>query len=370
MLKVLEAFGEPISHGGQEAFIMNYARNADYNKLVIDYLTPYYCDNKELSDFVKNKNGKVIAFNKEFNPGRSRFNICQSLEEFFKRNSYDVVHIHSGSISILGIFAYYAKRNDIKKVIVHSHASIEHKSIKNTILRYLFGIVLNKYADVYCACSEAAGNAKFTEYIVKNKLVIIRNGIDLNKFSYNEDIRTTMRESLKINKEEFVIGHVGRFSKEKNHEFLINLFSKLRLNNSNAKLILVGDGERRSKIQNLVNLKGLQDKVIFTGNVTNVQDYMQAMDFFVFPSNYEGLGLVAIEAQAVGLPCLLSTGCPLESKVTNIVEFERLDSGVKAWVDKVIMEKNLFRNKYNKEVNKAGYSIFNLKKQLEALYFD
>lgn len=370
MLKVLEAFGEPISHGGQEAFVMNYARNADYNKFTIDYLTPYYCDNREISDFVKSKKGRLIAFNEKFNPGKSRFNICQTLDDFFKKNSYDVVHIHSGSISILGIFAYYAKKNGVKKVIVHSHASIEHKSMKNTILRYLCGVILNKYADIYCACSEAAGKAKFTEYIVKNKLVIIKNGIDLNKFRYNEDIRTTMRESLKITNEEVVIGHVGRFSKEKNHEFLINVFSELRLKNSNVKLILVGDGNLNSKIQCLVNLKGLKDKVIFTGNVNNVQDYMQAMDFFIFPSSYEGLGLVAIEAQAVGLPCLLSTGCPLESKVTDLVDFARLDSGVKPWVDKIIIKKNLIRAKYNGEVKEAGYSLSDLKKQIEIMYLN
>lgn len=368
MVKVLEAFGEPISHGGQEAFVMNYTRNADYKKLSIDYLTPYYCDNQEIADFVKSKKGNIFSLNKNFKPGKSRFNICNSLDLFFKSNKYDVVHVHSGSISILGIFAYYAKINGVKKVIVHSHASIEHKSVKNTILRYLCGVVLKKYADDYCACSISAGEAKFTNFIVRNKLIVIKNGIDLNKFRYYELTRKTMRESFKISNEDFVIGHVGRFSKEKNHEFLVNLFSELCLNNGRVKLLLVGDGELRKKISDLVISKCLQNKVIFTGSVDNVQDYLQAMDLIVLPSKYEGLGMVAIEAQATGLPCLVSNGFPIEVKLTDLITTFDLNLGIKACKTKIDYTINKERNHYYMKVADAGYGIDELIKKIDGLY--
>lgn len=369
-IRVLEAFGEPITYGGQETFVLNYIRNADYQKLSIDYLTPYYCDNKKIKEFVENKSGNIFSLNIVFNPGQNRFNICKSINLFFKSNKYDIVHVHSGSTSILGIFAYYAKKNGVKKVIVHSHASIEHKSLKNTVLRHLCGIVLNKYADIYCACSVAAGEAKFTSDVVRNRLIVIKNGIDLDKFRYCESTRKAVRESLKVSNEDFVIGHVGRFSKEKNHEFLVNLFSELSLNNNKLKLLLVGDGDLRKRIHDLVILKGLQDKVIFTGSVDNVQDYMQAMDYFILPSSYEGLGVVAIEAQAAGLPCLLSKGCPIESKVTDLVSFFKLSTNIKLCANMVNTIRNNKRIVYNTFVRNAGYSIENLKYQLENLYFN
>lgn len=368
-MKILEAFGEPISNGGQESFVMNVVSHMDLSNKTVDLLTPYYCDNEHYKSEIESLGGKIISFNKLFEPGKSRFNICSALDEFFKHNKYDVVHVHSGSISIFGIYAYYAKKNGVKKVIVHSHSSIEKKSLKNTVLRYACNLVLRNTVDIYCACSQIAGESKFVKSVVKDKLVIIKNGINVEKFKFNETKRMELRKKLNIQDDEFVIGHVGRFSDEKNHTFLIDIFDEVLNLRPMSRLMLIGSGELESSIKGKVRLLGIEDKVLFIGNVNNVCDYYQAMDCFVLPSKFEGLPVVGIEAQAVGLPCFFSDTITEELRITNLANYVSLNDTPKTLAERISNLGKVKRNDMSAEIKNAGFSMHTEIKKLEMLYF-
>lgn len=367
-MRILEAFGEPISNGGQESFVMNVVTHMDLSNKTVDLLTPYYCDNEHYKNKIESLGGKIFTFNKPFLPGKSRFNICEALDDFFKKNKYDVVHVHSGSISILGIFAHYAKKNGVKKVVVHSHCSIEAFTFKNKMLRTVFGYWMKGNVDVYCACSNLAAKAKFTDDISKNKVVILKNGIDLDKFKYNESIRNSVRTNLGIDNSCFVVGHVGRFSYQKNHEFLIDVFCELLKHRKDARLLLIGSGELYDEIVAKVNSLSIEEKVIFIGNVNNVNEYYQAMDCFVLPSRYEGLPIVGIEAQASGLPCFFANTITRELEITNLAKYLSLNDHPVVWADSVFSCHKVMRLDVSNWVCNAGFDMRIEVKRIEEIY--
>ena len=161
-VRVLEVFGEPISNGGQESFVINIVQHINHEHLAIDMLTPYYCDNSYYEDIVKSFGGTIYTFGLSFEPGKSRFNINDKIDAFFKEHPYDVVHIHSGSISILCIMAHFAKKNHVKKIIVHSHCAAEHKTLKYRLTRMAsYPYIMSAPTD-YCACSVAVSYTHLT----------------------------------------------------------------------------------------------------------------------------------------------------------------------------------------------------------------
>lgn len=308
-MKIIEITGEPILHGGQERFIANLIGQIGGEAYRIDVLTPYICENPAFCKLVEDKGGKVTALQMDFQPGKSRRMLFQPTLSCLRGKGYDAAHIHSGSISALAYLAKAAKQAGIRKIIVHSH-STGYPSLKHRAIRFLFGLLMKGCVTDYLACSEEAGRTKYLPSVFRDKLVVIRNGIDTAAFARKEEKRKEIRKVLSVPESNFVIGHVGRFSAEKNHGFLIGLFVEVQREIPDSTLLLVGDGELANDVRVQVREKGLERSVIFTGNVENVQDYYQAMDVFVLPSVYEGFSYVALEAQAAGLPCLLSDGVP------------------------------------------------------------
>ncbi len=367
-MRVLEAFGEPILSGGEESFVINVMQHMNRGNLLIDLLTPYYCDNSYYKSIVESNGGRVFQLGCQFTPGKSRFNIIKSVNSFLRKNSYDAIHIHSGSISVLGIMSYLAKKNGIRNIIVHSHCTAESMTLKRRILRIFFGRIMKNCVTTYCACSKDAGKSKFIDSVVRDKLIIIKNGVDLERFLYDETVRNKMRKQLQINSNEFVLGHVGRFTYEKNHDFLLKCFLKLLEKQENARLILVGDGELREKIEQEVKLLNIKNKVIFTGNVNNVSDYMQAMDCFILPSKFEGLGIVGIEAQAMGLPCVVSDVCPRELKVSDHITFLSLIEDLDVWCEVILKYENYPRKSECNKIKNEGFSIYDTAQVVRNLY--
>jgi glycosyltransferase involved in cell wall biosynthesis len=353
-MRVLEAFGEPISHGGQESFVMNVVQNMDLTGLQIDFLTPYYCDNEEYRQKISSLGGKIFELKKEFRPGKSRLYLRDTINQFFQQNKYDVVHVHSGSTSILTIFSYYAKKNGVKKVIVHSHVASEKKSLKGNIVKLCCNYFMKNNINYYCACSGVAGEAKFT---ANTNFIVINNGIDLNKFSYNKEKRIYMREKLKVANNTFIMGHVGRFSYQKNHEFLLQIFNAFQTLIENSILLLIGTGELEETIKAKVLEMGIEKRVKFIGTVNNVSDYMQAMDCFVLPSRFEGLPIVAIEAQASGLPCFLSDRISKETAITDLAYFQSLNDSPQVWAESIINNSSYKRRDMKSIICDAGYDI-------------
>lgn len=220
----------------------------------------------------------------------------------------------------------------------------------------------------YWACSEIAG-----KWMFKNRnFRVIHNAINVSDFVYNESIRQKVRTQLGLLKDEFVIGHVGRFSYQKNHDFLIDVFNEVHRRLPEAVLILIGDAVEDelylNKAKQKVKELNLVENVRFLGIRNDVPDLMQAMDCFLFPSRFEGLGIVIIEAQTAGLPCYVSSVIPNEVKITNLVDFISLNESPENWAEKIIKNKNYKRKDISKEIIKAGYDINTEIKKMQKFY--
>lgn len=370
MKRVLEVFGEPVSNGGQESFVINVLRHMDMSDMSVDLLTPYYCDNEHYRKIVEELNGKIVALGVDFNPGKSRSNIKGVLTDYLKKNHYDVVHVHSGSISILVYVAQVAKKCGVEKVLVHSHCGVEKVTLKNIVLRTLTARSLKKNADVFCACSQVAGEAKFVPSVTNGNMTILKNGIDFQEFKLNDEIRNSIRKQYGLNAEDLVIGHVGRFSYQKNHEFLIDIFAELKKKAPSAKLMLIGSGELENDIKDKIKQKNLEDSVIMTGNVNNVNEHMQAMDVFLLPSRFEGLPIVGVEAQGAGLPVITSTNVSRELALTDGVKFISLHRTPEEWASVVYKAAKKGKKDYQNELQEAGYDINQTAQQIKSMYFE
>lgn len=369
MKKILEVFGEPILSGGQESFVFNVLDHMDLTNMAVDILTPYYCKNEYYQNIIANKKGKIITLDLPFMQGANRFNIIKPLDKFLKENKYDIIHIHSGSISVLAEVAMVACKHHINKIIVHSHCAAERKSLKYRIIKFISLPILNHCPTDYLACSKVAGECKYSKKIVREKLVILKNGVDLKKFEFNEIVRKQMRKELGIANDTYVVGHVGRFSYQKNHEYLVEVFEKLKQKHKNSLLILIGNGENFKLIKELVKARSLTDSVCFIGNVNNVQDYMQVMDVFVLPSRFEGLPIVGVEAQANGLPTMVSTSVSDELELSDAIDFISLENQ-KMWIQKLLSYIGTKRFNTFESLTKNGYNIESTVSKLKKIYED
>ena len=367
MLKIIEILGEPIQHGGQEKFLQYLISDID-PEIDIDVITPYFCDNQAFIDLVQSRGGKVFEMHQDFNPGQSRRALYKPLLLFLKEKQYDIAHIHSGSVSVLAYAAKAATKAGVKKVIVHSH-STGIRSLKHFCVKTLYGQVIKYNATDFLACSYQAGEMKYPASVLKKKLVIINNGIQIDAYKRNDEIRAKQRALLGISQETYVIGHVGRFTYQKNHKYLVEVFYQINQQIPNSCLLLVGEGELMEETKKQVNDLHLEQSVIFTGSVDNVQDYYQAMDVFLFPSNFEGLGYVLLEAQAVGLPCIASKAVPEDVILSETAEIIDL-AEKKKWVQEAIEYRNVECVNNNEVIRNAGFDINHTIAQINDIYSD
>ena len=371
MIKVLQVFGEPISRGGQETFVMNAYRNIDRSKIQFDFYTPFYADNSSMIDEIKKMGGNVYSDNGSFTDTGNKKDFIINLKRFLKKNKYDIIHIHSGSIFSLAYGAKIARKSGAKKVIVHSHAT-GINNLKYKVIKRISEHVFIKYATDYIACSEIAAKWKFPKQIIKNKkYFIVKNGIDLEKFCFSEAIRNAYRKELNIENYK-VICHVGRFTKEKNHQFLVDIMQELVKIDNSYRLMLIGDGINKKNIEKYVEECNLSDYVYFLGMRDDISELLQASDVFVFPSMFEGLGIVSIEAQATGLPTICSENIPDEANITNLFIRMNLSDGTKKWAKRIceIIEEKIPRKIYLQQLIDSGYSEKNVSSDLEKIYME
>ena len=368
MKRVLEVFGEPISRGGQESYVLSAIQNMDLSHLHIDLFTPYYCDNDDFIKYMNRIGGDVKACGIPFRVGGTRREIMPCFKKYLADNKYDIIHIHSGSISVLAYYSRIASLSGAKKVIVHSHSSGSKKTLKHFIIKSYAAHIFKKYVTDFCACSREAAQWKFPKSVL-SEVIILKNGIDLHKFKYDPISRKKMREKYCIKDNVLVLGHVGRFTYEKNQIFLIDVLKQYLATNKHVKLVLVGAGIEIEKVKKRAEKLGVEKYVIFPGSKSNVNDYLNMFDVFLFPSYFEGLGIVALEAQASGLPVIASEGIPKAVKVTTNVSFCKLNFP-NEWCQKITKNKNIERVDTHDELKLCGFDIKDSVKNLEALYAD
>ena len=338
---------------------MNYYRNIDKDKIQFHFL----CDEDSTNipyEEIEKLGGKVIVIP----PYQKLFKYQKELYRIFKENDYKIVHSH---ISTLSVFPFR---------IAHSHSTSNKKEWKRNLIKNILRPFSKLYANQFFACSELSGRWLFGEKALKNgKIKIINNAIDLEKFKFNKEKRNEIRKKLNIDENIILVGHIGRFVTQKNHEFLIDVFNEIikkgKQEKFYSKLILIGQGNLKENIIEKIKYLGLQDYVIFTGQTTNVSDYYNAMDIFVLPSLYEGLPVVGIEAQANGLLCEFSTDMTKETKVLNTTKFISLKETPKIWAEMILEDyKNFKRLDSFDEMTKNNFNIIEEAKKLEEYYIN
>lgn len=286
--------------GGVEAVVMNYYRHIDRKQVQFDF---YFAKD---SVFPQREELEKMGAGIYPIPSYTKvFSYHRVLHHAFKRGNYQIAHAHLSTMSVFPLFA--AWRAGIPVRICHNHSTAHWGEGKKTLLKYLLRPFAKIFATDYFACGEKAGRWMYgNRCFERGRVHVMPNAIDTKKFAYDEEAKRCLRAELGIPQDAFVLGHVGRFMYQKNHAFLLRVFQRLLSSRQDAWLLLIGEGERMKLIRSEVEKMGIEGKVRFTGTRSDVAKLYSAMDVFCLPSFYEGLPVVALEAQANGLPCLFS----------------------------------------------------------------
>lgn len=362
-IRVLQIIGI-VAGGGVEAVIMNYYEHIDRTKVQFDFIV--HNDNKiDITQKVEAMGGKVYKVTPYYkNPIAFMWDIYKVI----KRHHYRIVHSNMNTLSAFSLFAAWAAGAPVR--ILHNHSTSSPGETKRNIMKFMLRPFARLFANHYLACSRLAGEWMYGRKMMDSgKVTIVNNAIDLKKYAFNPQKRNLLRKELGL-ADEFVIGHVGRFMFQKNHEFLIDVFAEAYKKNPHMALLLVGDGPLRPAMEEKVRKLGLTDHVKFLGLRNNVQDFYHVMDILVLPSHYEGLPVVGVEAQANGLPCLFSTKVTKETRLTHSAQFLDLEAGASMWAEEIISIKCERNKKAGDELRQAGFEIYKEAEKLVKFYIE
>jgi len=339
--------------------LMNYYRHIDREKIQFDFLVhrEFEADyDKEILAL----GGRIYHISRLVPWSRS---YKKELKKFFcEHPEYRIIHVHQDCLSSVALKC--AEECGVPVRIAHSHAANQDKNLKYLIKLY-YKRTIPKYATYLYACGKDAGDWMFggAEYQILN------NAIPAGEYTYDIEKREKIRAELRV-EDSFTVGLVGRFSPQKNHDFLLQIFASVIRREPNARLLLVGDGELRPEIEKKICELGMENRVILTGVRTDVSDLLQALDVFVMPSNYEGLSLAVVEAQAAGLPCFISDKVPIECRKTDLVEQVALSETPEYWAQRILKAKGIVRRNTYSEIVKAGFDIEDNTEKLQEFYLE
>ena len=345
VIRIAQIMGKWLG-GGVESVVMNYYRHIDRTKIQFDFI----CDEDSTDipyEEIEKLGGKVILIP----PYQKVFKYHRELKKVLKDGKYKIVHSHINTLSVFSLYA--AKCAGVPARIAHSHSTTNKQEKKKNLLKQVLKPFSKVFATDYMCCSELAGRWLFgnKEYD-KGNVSLLNNAIDLDKFKYDEKIRSDKRNELNISDDTLVIGHVGR---------LIDIFNEVHKQKENSILLLAGQGPLMEEMKEKVKKLGIEECVKFLGQINDVKELYQAMDLFLFPSLYEGLGMVVVEAQASGLPCVVSTEIPETAKVTQKIAFINLDSQIENWIRTIFEYLN---NINRKNINfSAGIEKYDIRKE-------
>ena len=360
MINLLIVNTVPFRMTGMTSVIINYIKVMNKDGFKIDVL---------VNDYILDENRKKIeelgcsiylCKSKKKHP----FKYAKYVKNLLNKNNYDIIHVH-GNSSIMAMELCIAKKCDVPVRIAHSHNTTCSHMILHKLLYKSFIDACN----YRFACGVEAGKWLYPNRDFK----VINNGIDVNKFEFNKDIREEYRKKLNIKKEKLIV-HVGNFNEQKNHSFLIDIFNEILKIDSNYKLLLIGEGILANEIKKKTNELGIEENVIFLGISNEVNNYYRAADCVVFPSLFEGLPLTLIEAQASGLPCFVSSKVSQEVKITKLINFISLNKSPNEWA-KIITDYDydsniIKRETYKNDVVSNGYDINKNAEVLRKIYID
>lgn len=362
-IRVLHIMGAPMKYGGTEAFIMNYYRCMNHENIVFDFI--YQGNEDGVYDNELLETGSRI-FHVPYKM-QSPFKFSKDVFEILKKHDYKIVHSEMDAMGAwpLGI----AKMLNVPVRIAHSHNTSAQTNNKfKLILNEIAKIILKRVANEYYACGKEAGIFLYgKKFMEENKVKVINNAIDLEKFSFSQKKRDIIRSEFNIGNA-FVIGHVGQFRQQKNHNKLLEIFNSYLQMNPNSVLFLVGSGDLEDSMREKAIKLNIIDKVIFSGARSDIHVILNAFDIFLFPSLYEGLAIAGLEAQANGLPLIMSDTITKEIIMSNYVESISLDSDISRWVNAINKFKNVGRINNLECIRENGYDITIEAHKLEQRY--
>ncbi|MEK5256440.1 glycosyltransferase family 1 protein [Paenibacillus sp. FSL F4-0125] len=356
VLHVLAGLG----NGGTEAFLMNLYRSIDRDKVQFDFLLRDSKNNQYEEEILKMGGRIYLTSDYPRHALKNFFEVNKFLKE---HKEYKIVHVHGNSLMYITPLIL-AKKHKIASRIMHSHNTMSKQRIYK-LFHFFNRLLISRFTTDLFACSEDAGKWMFGN----KQFTVVNNGIDVIKFIYSEEKRKKIRKEFSIT-EKLVVGNIGRFVEQKNHSFLIDVFYEVLKKNEDSVLMLVGSGELEDFLKKKIRKLQIENKVIFTGVRDDIPDLLQAMDIFLFPSLFEGLGIVLIEAQAASLKCITSKNVvPKETNISELIEYVSLNESVKIWADKVLDASTKYnRVEMKDKVENMGFSIEQVSKGIQEFY--
>lgn len=365
MIRVLHVIGS-LNSGGSQSMIMNIYRNLDRKQIQFDFIVDRKNENFYANEIEK-LGGRIYIL-----PQYRLYNHFQYIREwnkFFKEHlEYTIIHGHVRSTA--AIYLKIAKKYGLY-AIAHSHSTSSGNGIR-AIIKNVLQFKIRYIADYFMGCSKEANEWLFGKRVANSdKCIVLNNAVDIMRFLPNNQTRNKIRNEINVKDNEILLGNVGRFIKSKNHEFLLKVFNEYNMStNKNSKLLLIGEGKTKKKILKIIKKKRMEDKVILKNTVRNVQDYYNAMDLFVFPSLYEGLGMVLIEAQLTQKKVIAADGIPKDTRISNYIKYLPLKEGYKYWAKNCqkILDLNV-----SYKINQEKLKLYDIKEQvkiIQKIYLD
>lgn len=353
-----------MDRGGIETFLMRIYRRIDRNRLQFDFLV-HKSNKGAYDDEIISMGGRIFSIGFSYNPlALPRY--IKDLTTFFKTHpEYQVAHAHLNAFN--GIFLSTVARVGVPERIAHIHAKSSGLALREPLWNLVKRVGRWAFTRRY-ACSEEAG---LWAYGQQSSFTVIENGIPLELFSFDEKARIQVRQQHDL-ENRLVLGHVGAFRRGKNQTFLLDVLVEVRKRNENTSLLLVGGGNEQLQIINRAVEMGLSAHVVFVGEASDTEKYYSAMDIFTFPSLNEGLGIVAIEAQASGLPCILSTGVPEEAAATDLAVRIPLNNNANSaqWAEAILSLAGQTHGRKLPLRGLTGFDIAETVRQLQDVYLE
>lgn len=334
--------GMSTDKGGVEAYITNLCSKLDKEKYEVVFCWPEMQIDGKLWICPSNRHNylKYVRF----------------WRKFYKENHFDVLYLNTCDVVSIDQLKF-AKSAGIPIRIIHSHNTNNQQGIQRKMSSFhqlserRNRQTLHQYATHLFACSQTAGDWMFDGRAYH----IIKNGIQLSKYQFDYEKRVRIREKFGYS-EERLVGIIGRLDPQKNTFFAVRILETLLLRDR-IKAVFVGDGEQRFEVETVVKNAGLEQKIRFVGAVDNVNEWMSAIDCLLMPSLFEGLPFVLVEAQAAGLPCVISSAVSEEANLTGLVEYIDLTEETEVWADRILEACQKERLDTTQQLIDAGYSI-------------
>lgn len=356
-------------YGGVESYLLNVFRDLDKNLFEIVFLTCGISTYGMYQNEIVENGGILETITPYPSNFKKQMEVYKKLKKYFDDKKPDVVHVNSSALSFQILSSKAASDAGVNNIILHSHNFIPQISGFRLLYRNALKKVLTKYGTRFLSCSTGASEWMFENSIL-DKVEVIPNGIRTTDFLYSEVKRGMFRKKIGLQADALVLGNIGRFQKQKNHKFMIDILHELRKKNDKAYLLLVGEGELKEEIKKYVSSKELENYVQFLGERKDIGDFLASIDIFIFPSLFEGFGIAALEAQASGAKTLVSNTIPIDVNVTNEVSYLPLNN-VDCWVEE-ILEKQLKhkREEYCNIVENSKYDAHYVGLRMQSIYLE